>query len=507
MPIQSFRLILAATFLFWLPAIPQATAAPLQPSQIAVVYNPNTAGSKETAELYAELRNVPAQNLIALACQTEETISRQQFRTSIEQPLQQIFTERRMWELAETPNGTQAMRNSIRVILLIHGIPLRISRDEADAKGKEHLLAINESSVDSELTLLGALNSPIEAHVANPYFKNEQSFALFPMSPLMLVGRLDGPSPEAARRLVRDAVAVEKEGGLWGRGYFDISGRHQLGDNWIRNAFQASWEAGIPSHIHRIPQTYRRNYPMADAALYYGWYDEHRSGPLLNPEWRFRPGAIAVHIHSYSATSLRTTEQQWCGPLVNKGAHTLGNTWEPFLEFTHQLDVFNQSLLNGHTFIEAAYQSMPVLSWMGVAIGDPLYRPFAGRNNITAGDKDGDYKAIHLAIKRWGIESRDLKRELQAAGERMNSGLMFETIGLLHSREEKGIEASNAFDRARQAYTHPADKLRCDLLHVETLMMRDRNNFATRHLREMIEAYAQQPEIEAAKGLLQILSP
>jgi len=501
------RLIIVVLTCLWLTWLPSAMAAALQPAHVAVVYNPNAAGSKETAELYAELRQIPAANLIALDCPTEETISRQQYRTQIEQPLQNIFNERQMWQMAETPNGIQAVRTRIRVVLLIHGIPLRISRDQGAAEGKEGLLAINEASVDSELTLLGVPDSPIEAHLANPYYKNEESFAAFPMAAMMLVGRLDGPSPEDVRRLIREAVEVEKNGGLWGRAYFDISGRHKTGDDWIRNAYHASWEAGIPSHIHRIPQTYRNNYPMADAALYYGWYDEHRSGPLLNPNWRFRPGAIAVHIHSYSATTLRTTERQWCGPMVHKGAHTLGNTWEPYLEFTHHLDVFNASLLNGHTFIEAAYQSMPVLSWMGVAIGDPLYRPFAGRSNITANNNDAGYKAIHLAIARWGLDSRDLKRELRAAGERMNSGLMFETVGLLYAREEKPIAAEKEYERAKGLYSNPADKLRCGLLQAETLMMRDSNNFAVRHLRELIGTYTDLPETKAAEGLLRILSP
>jgi hypothetical protein len=34
------------------------------------------------------------------------------------------------------------------------------------------------------------------------------------------------------------------------------------------------------------------------------------------------------------------------------------------------------ALLEGHTFGEAAMFSNPALSWQGVAIGDPLYRPF-----------------------------------------------------------------------------------------------------------------------------------
>jgi tetratricopeptide (TPR) repeat protein len=56
---------------------------------------------------------------------------------------------------------------------------------------------------------------------------------------------------------------------------------------------------------------------------------------------------------------------------------TFGNTAEPYLRFTHQFNLFFAALAEGWNFGDAAYMALPALSWQNVAIGDPLFRPFA----------------------------------------------------------------------------------------------------------------------------------
>src|SRR5260370_1821894 len=117
---------------------------------------------------------------------------------------------------------------------------------------------------------------------------------------------------------------------------------------------------------------------MTDCALYYGWYAGTVAGPFTKPDFRFLPGAVAVHIHSFSANTLRDPNANWVGPLVTKGAAaTLGNVYEPYLGLTSHLNVLSDRLLHGFTFAESAYMSVPGLSWMPVMVGDPLYRPHA----------------------------------------------------------------------------------------------------------------------------------
>jgi hypothetical protein len=78
------------------------------------------------------------------------------------------------------------------------------------------------------------------------------------------------------------------------------------------------------------------------------------------------------------ASTLRDKNSGWAGPLVSRGAAaTVGNVYEAYLELTAHLDILNDRLLHGFTFAESVFMSSRGLSWMGVAVGDPLYRPIS----------------------------------------------------------------------------------------------------------------------------------
>jgi len=86
---------------------------------------------------------------------------------------------------------------------------------------------------------------------------------------------------------------------------------------------------------------------------------------------------VALHIHSFSAPTMGSADSGWCGPLVARGvAATVGNVFEPYLTLTHRPHFLLRALSLGKNFGDAAYYSLPALSWQAVAIGDPLYRPF-----------------------------------------------------------------------------------------------------------------------------------
>jgi tetratricopeptide (TPR) repeat protein len=117
---------------------------------------------------------------------------------------------------------------------------------------------------------------------------------------------------------------------------------------------------------------------MSHIAIYAGWYNENVSGPLAEPNVEFMPGAFAYHLHSFNASTIRSTNKRWVGPLLAKGATvTFGSVDEPYLEFTTDVTaLLARWLLLGFTYGEAAYAAQPVLSWQTTIIGDPLYRPF-----------------------------------------------------------------------------------------------------------------------------------
>jgi tetratricopeptide (TPR) repeat protein len=119
-------------------------------------------------------------------------------------------------------------------------------------------------------------------------------------------------------------------------------------------------------------------HPIEDVALYFGWYTEHASGALARENFRFRPGAIAYHIHSASASTLRSERRYWAGPLVARGAaFTMGAVSEPFLTYTPELNILAERLVSGYAIGDAVLLSQRSLSWQMTIIGDPLYRPFS----------------------------------------------------------------------------------------------------------------------------------
>ncbi len=125
---------------------------------------------------------------------------------------------------------------------------------------------------------------------------------------------------------------------------------------------------------------------MSQIAIYIGWYDETVSGPFTQPGVEFFPGAFAYHLHSFSAASLRSTNRNWVGPLLARGAAvSIGAVDEPYLGGTPDIATFiGRFLHENFTFGEAAYAAQGVLSWQNTVVGDPLYvRPSATWTNFT----------------------------------------------------------------------------------------------------------------------------
>ena len=239
----------------------------------------------------------------------------------------------------------------------------------------------NEASVDSELTTLPSPPAPLIGWLPNPFFDTVSPHFEPPFNNVMLlVARLDGPDPATVRRMIDDAIATEHYG-LLGRCYFDARATQDAayidGDRWIKEADRLFRAAGYECELEDTAALFPESYPMTDAAVYAGWYAGNVVGPFKRADFHFHRGAVAYHLHSASATSLRTRTAFWVGPLLAKGAAAaFGNVREPYLETTPHLDIFFKHLLAGATFAEAGWASQPVVSWQTTFVGDPLYRPF-----------------------------------------------------------------------------------------------------------------------------------
>lgn len=342
---------------------------------------------------YAKQRGIPAANLVALAMPTEETIRWHAFVDRVWQPLQDELLLRGWISGLFAAGGERDGLGRRKVKLTGHrmaylvvcrGTPLRIEPDpslrlKAVVAGRTEENTTNQGAVDSELTMLAIGGYDLAGWLPNPYFNTARPPAV--ASLVVKVSRLDGPTWEDARGLVRSALAGEREG-LGGRYYVDTGGPFEAGDTWLEEtARQLGW-LGLAGEVDRNKSTFGPEAKITDAAWYFGWYAGELNGPFAQPGFRFRPGAIALHIHSFSAETLHSPMKNWCGPLVARGAAaTFGNVYEPYLALSERPDLLVAALVRGETLGDAAYAAMPALSWKAIVIGDPLYRPVPTRRD------------------------------------------------------------------------------------------------------------------------------
>ena len=174
--------------------------------------------------------------------------------------------------------------------------------------------------------------------------------------------------------MIGDAVATE-DSGLLGRAYVDgadhSSGALADGDKWLQGVVKDLRGVGIPTVYDQEGALLPSGFPMSDCILYYGWYAEGVTGPFVDPDFHFAPGAVAVHIYSFSASTLRSSQAGWVAPLLSKGATaSLGNVYEPYLQLTHHLDIFDNRLLQTSTSQAFRPLSAHGCSRIGVASSD-----------------------------------------------------------------------------------------------------------------------------------------
>ncbi|HEY4245339.1 MAG TPA: TIGR03790 family protein [Lacunisphaera sp.] len=380
-----FRWIVAAALSFG--ALQLFAAGDDLASRVIVLANSREPESVKLAEFYAQKRAIPPINIIALPLSAEETITWREFIDQLYRPLQKELVHRGWIDgTVSTLNdrlGRQRYTISghhISYLVTCRGVPLRIANDpslldEDTGRKVGRLLYKDEAAVDSELSLLAQSGYEITGTVPNPFFGQEIVSAL-DAGTVIKVSRLDGPTFESAHNLVTSALEAERSG-LIGRGYVDLAGPHPDGDRWLQDSMQEIEALGFDGDVERTTATFNPAARFDAPVLYFGWYANELNGPFALPGFKFPPGAIAIHIHSYSARTLHSDKIGWSGPLVARGVTaTVGNVFEPYLQLTHRPDLLLQALSQGKTFGDAAYYALPVLSWESIAIGDPLYRPF-----------------------------------------------------------------------------------------------------------------------------------
>ncbi|MBN2584621.1 MAG: TIGR03790 family protein [Planctomycetes bacterium] len=394
---QDVRILLAAIVapLAMATVFPRSAAAEVTPGigpeNIVILVNDRVPQGVELGTYYAQKRGIPTENICHLQTTDAEIVSREDYDKQILAPLTEFLDKRLGKVRVKLPEGELVLmmdQKQIRCLVPMFGVPLKI---DGFISVKEMYKSM-AAGVDSELALLPKRGHLLGGAAGSPYYNADMPFNDLLARHMLLVCRLDGPSPEIVRRMIDDALWAEANG-LSGRAYFDVrnidKGGYAQGDRWIREACRLMTEAGVPSTLDEKAEVMSIGQKMPEACYYMGWYMENVSGAIARPDFKFERGAVAYHLHSFSALTIRSTTQRWVGPLLAHGAAaTMGSVYEPYLRGTPHVDVFTDRLLKGYTFAEAGYMSQEMLSWTMTFVGDPLYRPFAKPFRQPAGGSD-----------------------------------------------------------------------------------------------------------------------
>src|SRR6266540_2804826 len=474
---------------------------------VVVIYNSRLPESKELAGYYVQRREVPTNQVFGFDLPVTETMTRGEFRDQLQKPLLKALERQKLLTIRseiipatrdKTGDAHQKITDAkIRYATLCYGVPVKIlAEPNLSEPGVEKVraeLRRNEAAVDSELAALPLLlqGLPLTGMGRNPIFGVTNAAQIQPAGGVLMVSRLDGPTVEIARGLVDKAMEAETNG-LWGRAYFDLRGltntNYKLGDDWIRSAAEVVRRLGFETIVDEQPETFSAAFPMSQIAIYAGWYDGQVSGPFTRPKVEFMPGAVAYHLHSFSAHTLRTPDQYWVGPLLAKGATaTMGYVEEPYLDGTVNV----AALLADFTFFgfslgEAAYAAQQVLSWQTTVVADPLYCPF-GRKR--PGEQVGDrFRDLHLQfleqrskLIEWshlqvvnlnlamGHTASDAIGYLEQQPATQKSSVLLEKLAAIYYTQGKLSDAFEANGKALQLPMTPLQRVRVLLTQAQLL--------------------------------------
>ena len=425
--------------------------AELTPATTVVVANGKVPAGVELAKAFMRHRGIPDQNLIVLDLSTEEAITWSQYSDTLLNPLRSKLLAAGLLtgQLAADKDvrGRQdylpTAAPKLSWIVLMHGVPLKIqpSGIKVLGGGKQGIRG-DQACVDSELPLLATVNLDPEGAKSNPWFQ-QRTLAPADAAEIIRTARLDGPTPADVLRAMQGAWRAEAQG-LRGRAYVDVGGPYPDGDTWFKNAAELTQQLGFPTVIENTRQQFGVKARSDAPAFYLGWYSQKAEGRFALPSVQLAPGAIALHLHSFSASTLRFDSAGWTPWLVKQGAaHTSGNVYEPYLTFTLRPDLLIQGLQQGMTIGEAAWYANPAVSWQGTILGDPFYRPFARDISKQLADFQqkpdelGAYAVIRAAQLRPKDESAQALAELDAAQRRTPSLPL--AFALAQARQEQAL--------------------------------------------------------------------
>jgi len=407
----------------------------LEPRDVFLIVNRNTERSAEVAEHYLRARGVPRENVVVLDLPIGEDMTRDEYESRLLKPLraalrprweqvkvlvacygvplrvgpvaqseneaaEAVDVRKRLDELRVTAAARRQAVKSIEDDVAKLNLDVMKPRLEEMRKELTHLEreiregeeqdrrlrhAESEAAVDSELMQIWWDAYPKHRWITNMNYWRLSDRVRRGFPPVVMTARLDGPTVTVVKRMIDDAVWAERHG-LHGRVYFDARGlpfdpkADQFGvgyggyDESFREAARLLHdEAGLKVQLDNQDALFDP-YSCTDCDLYCGWYSVKK----FVPSCKFNRGAVAWHLASFEAVSLRNPQTQWCGNLLADGAcATLGPVAEPYtIAFPRPAEFFGFLVTGEYTLVECYAKTVMLSSWMMTLVGDPLYNPY-----------------------------------------------------------------------------------------------------------------------------------
>ena len=335
--------------------------------QVLLVVNRTDPVSRQVGDYYRPRRAIPAENVCFLDVTSQEEITWYEYQQQIEKPIAACLEK-------------IAGQERILYIVLTMGVPLKVDGG-GSGFGAEH------ASVDSELTLLYAKLHGQTVNraggVANSFFTKRDEPFRHPRFPIYLVARLAAYDLNEVKGMIDRSLIARNRGKF----VIDLSSTTEGGDQWLNNA-----AAQLPADRVVIDRTTQVIYDQHEVIGYASWgsNDSHRQRRQLGFHWL--PGAVATEFVSTNARTLKRPPDNWSFGAWQEKQHVFGgssqslsadfilegataatgNTYEPYLGGCPRPEYLLPAYFHGRNLAESYYLSIPMLSWQGVLLGDPL---------------------------------------------------------------------------------------------------------------------------------------
>lgn len=448
--------------------------AEVLPSKVYVVANSDDPDSLAIADFYASARGIPKGNIVGLPMPKAGKISKAEYFEKIENPLVAELAKRGALKAVKLggrePSGREIysyVSHDIGFLVLCRGVPWGVNPSPNSPAPNPPKSFSDAASVDSELSGRFVSSKKLAGFLKNPLFNN-YSWGMTPsIAGVIPVARLDGVSRADVEASVKNALEAEKKG-VRGRVYIDESKREKTGDKWLSAAGKILSAAGFDVSENTEPRLFGFADRMDAPAFYFGWYAFNPAGYFADKNFKFPAGASALHIFSFSAANMRD-RNSWTPAFTAEGASaTFGNVYEPYLGGTHYPHVYVLALARGMSAGEAATAAMPFLSWQGVFVGDPMFKPFKTdlkkqMENIDAGEIDelSQYSVIRMvnSISKKGGARAAFDYASKYVGKMPDAALLWKLAQL--AAADKNTSASEQLARdalSRDIYSKVSDR-------------------------------------------------